>query len=310
MLPTFPKFEDNKVSTNTFVMVSNLKFDIDKIFDEISLTDFSPIYKRRGRKRKDEHIITPPFLPDGSIVSLSFKGKKRGISMKKKINSTGKFFRNSMTAVMLFENAKKNINFKITDNGKFQITGCQNEEQARMSVVYLLENLNKLPSPSYKWENSNNPPSLTLLIIPVLKNVGFNIGFPIDRLKIDTYFNTNTPHNSLFEPGGGYAGVNIVFQLSLDLPNILCNFYEYDFQTKSFTHSTKLYKEYLDNLTEKERQKKLTKKYKNTFLIFHSGKCILSGINTETMKESYNEFIELIKTGYDDIRENLRKKEK
>ena len=62
---------------------------------------------------------------------------------------------------------------------------------------------------------------------------------------------------------------------------------------------------YLDMLTDKEVKKKLTKKRYNTFLVFHSGKCILSGMTASFMKDAYYEFIDIIRKSYDIIEERL-----
>ena len=47
------------------------------------------------------------------------------------------------------------------------------------------------------------------------------------------------------------------------------------------------YQEYLDKLTEKERQTKIENSRYNTFLVFHSGKVIMSGLTDKFMKDIY-----------------------
>ena len=65
------------------------------------------------------------------------------------------------------------------------------------------------------------------------------------------------------------------------------------------------YQTYLDILKPKEQEKKLKKERHNTFLIFHSGKAIMSGINSEFQRRSYYEFLDIIRKCYSIIKENL-----
>jgi hypothetical protein len=58
-------------------------------------------------------------------------------------------------------------------------------------------------------------------------------------------------------------------------------------------------------LTEKERDKKLNKPRYVSFLIFHSGCCILSGISTMFVKDIYDNFINIVKNGREHIEEKL-----
>ena len=48
---TFPVFEDIKVSTKTFIAMTNLIIDLKKLFDYLPITDYSVIPKKRGRKK-------------------------------------------------------------------------------------------------------------------------------------------------------------------------------------------------------------------------------------------------------------------
>ena len=61
----------------------------------------------------------------------------------------------------------------------------------------------------------------------------------------------------------------------------------------------------LKKLTDKEISKKLKKERFITFLVFHSGKIIQSGINAEFSKDSYYYFLKIIKTAFDEIEERL-----
>ena len=61
----------------------------------------------------------------------------------------------------------------------------------------------------------------------------------------------------------------------------------------------------MDTLSDKERDKKLNKERNNTFLVFHSGKIILSGLCPEVQRDVYYEFLNIIRKSYKWIEEKL-----
>lgn len=72
-----------------------------------------------------------------------------------------------------------------------------------------------------------------------------------------------------------------------------------------WVRSLTTYEEYLDRLSEKEINKKLKKERFVTFLVFHSGKVIQSGINASLSRDSYYYFLKIIRTAFDEIEERL-----
>jgi TATA-box binding protein (TBP) (component of TFIID and TFIIIB) len=69
--------------------------------------------------------------------------------------------------------------------------------------------------------------------------------------------------------------------------------------------SSLLYGEYISRLTEKEQQKKIKKDRYTTFLVFHSGKVIVSGITAEITKPAYEYFLKIIIKCKNEIEEHL-----
>jgi hypothetical protein len=65
------------------------------------------------------------------------------------------------------------------------------------------------------------------------------------------------------------------------------------------------YEDYLNSLKPKERQKKLDKPRMNTFLVFHSGKVIVSCMTEEFGRDSYYTFLDIIKNNYKEFQERL-----
>ena len=77
------------------------------------------------------------------------------------------------------------------------------------------------------------------------------------------------------------------------------------YQNEKWEEEMTTYAEYLKFLPEKELNKKLNKDRYNTFLVFHSGKIIMSGACSDFMIKSYYYFIEIIKKAHPLIEERL-----
>ena len=73
----FPDFDDIKVSTRTFIAMTNLTLDLKKLFDFLPITDYKVFPKRRGRKKKSVQVDPNQDIPPGSIIKLKFEDKLR-----------------------------------------------------------------------------------------------------------------------------------------------------------------------------------------------------------------------------------------
>ena len=69
--------------------------------------------------------------------------------------------------------------------------------------------------------------------------------------------------------------------------------------------SNLFYGEYISRLTEKEQQKKISKDRYTTFLVFHSGKVIVSGMTADIMRPGYEYFLKIIEKCKNEIEEIL-----
>ena len=117
----FPKFEENSVSTNTFILITNFNLNIKKIFDFLPVTEYFVTPKKRGRKKKIDSPDLNEDIKDGSIITIEYENKLKGIDLKNKLKknnikqlqqqSTGiqkkqpktgerNFFRNSITLAL------------------------------------------------------------------------------------------------------------------------------------------------------------------------------------------------------------------
>lgn len=294
----FPEFDDIKVSTKTFTATTNLTINIKKVFEFLPITDYIIVAKKRGRKKKNDTEDPNKDLPEGSIITVKSEGNIRGVDLKCKKPKPGakKWFRNSITVVILLD---KPVNFKICRNGTFQMTGCKENEHAEKCIKYIW---------GYIKDNSdlyelNRGTSLEALFIPSMRNIDFSLGFLVDREKLNRYMSTQREFHCLLETSFGYTGVNIKIPLEEDIRTMevkkLVN------TSEEWVESWTTYEEYLSVIPEKDKQNKLNVDRYNTFLVFHSGKVIMSGLTHKFMKNVYYYFLDIMRECYDNIEERL-----
>jgi hypothetical protein len=293
-------FDDLPVSTNTFIVVTNITIDLDLLFDFLPVYEYIVVPKKRGRKKKN--IIMDPNnnIPQGSIITLDLKNKIKGVVLKKKKKKDGKnieYFRNSLTVVMILDGKK--INFKISRNGKFQMTGCKYEKHCEDCVKYIWEyikdnkNIYELSSKHFK-----------AIFVPAMRNIDFSLGFIVDREKLNYYFNNETNYPSLLDTSIGYTGVNIKIPLVKKIEDLKLKQLKY--KKNNWVEPKYVpFQKYLDYLKPKEQQKKLKKERLNTFLVFQSGNVIMSSICKELSRDVYYEFIKIIHNNIELFKEKL-----
>lgn len=313
----FPKFEDNPVSTRTYVAVSNIDINIEVLFDKIPVTPYIIVPKRRGRKTKVEFDNPNEHILPGSIITLERCESIKGVDLKKKKEKaikkrndkiaegeqipkkTSNYFRNSVTVVMILKD--KMINFKVMRSGKFQMTGCKHEKQALQCVRYMMGYIKECKS-MYKMKRPTDK-YIQAIFVPAMRNIDFSVGFLIDRQKLDMYFNTRTDYISILEMSEGYTGVNIKIPLTMSLDNIVLT--KLTLRSDRWWKGKIPYSEYFKLLDEKDQKKESKKKRRNTFLAFHSGRIIMSGMVIDTMRDDYYRFLDIIKKCKNDIVECL-----
>lgn len=298
----FPEFEDIPVSTNTFIAMTNLILDLKKLSEFLPITEYVVMPKKRGRKKKSEVVEQNKNIPDGSIVTLKFENKMRGVELKPKKSQAkkkkSKWFRNSFTVVMFLDN--KPINFKLCNNGMVQLTGIKFEKQAHDCIKQIWEHIKDEENNIYKFSRGS---FLEVLFIPAMRNIDFSLGFNVDREKLSRYMSTQTDFHSLLETSFGYTGVNIKIPIDVDITQMEINKLKY--KHDSWLEEVTTYNEYLQYLSEKDQLKKINKDRYNTFLVFHSGRVILSAINAKYSRDSYYYFLKIIRTCHKEIEEKL-----
>lgn len=296
----FPDFDDIKVSAKTFTATTNLTIRITELFQKLPITPYIVVPKKRGRKKKCEQVDPNKHVKPGSIVTVKHEDQLRGVELKPKKPKPGKkkkWFRNSITVVIILD---KPINFKVCRNGTFQMTGCKTHEHAELCVQYIWQYMQEYPD-IYSFSRGK---SLEALFIPCMRNIDFSIGFLVDREKLNHYICSQQEFHCLLEASFGYTGVNIKVPLTEDITTMkikkkMCS------KNGKWTENWTTYQEYLDLLLPKDRDTKLCDERQNTFLVFHSGKIIMSGLSADFMREVYYYFLSIIREAFDYIEERL-----
>lgn len=297
----FPDFDDIQVSTKTFTASTNLNIEIERLFHKLPITPYVVIPKKRGRKKKCEQVDPNKGVEPGSIVTLKCEGELRGVELKPKKSRGGKkkkWFRNSITVVIIFD---KPINFKVCRNGTFQMTGCKTHEHAELCVQRIWDCMKDDPS-LYSFRRGE---TLETLFIPSMRNIDFSLGFLVDREKLNNYICSQKTFRCLLETSFGYTGVNVKVPLEKDIRTLSIKKMTYDQEAGDWKKIWVTYQDYLDLLTPKEQEAKIKEERYNTFLVFHSGKIIHSGLTADFMRDVYYHFLDIIRGAFDEIEERL-----
>jgi hypothetical protein len=295
----YPDFESINVTTTTVTVQTNLKVNLEWLYSILDIVSIEPIHKPiKTSKQLNQHVINlnPKY---GSIITAQHKDKKKGFKISKKKVQT-QFFRNNLSIAIFVE---KLITIKIPKRGQLQITGAISQNHIELCIKYLWELINSYESGPHSYTLLNSK-SFETTCNTVMTNIKFNIGFKIDRQNLDMYINRYTMFHSLLETSCGYTGVNIkgFYDLEPEKTPIItykCN------EFGIWETGTISYIMYVNTFSEAQRKKKLSKRYKNSFLVFQSGAIIMSGKNLLYMKGYYEEFINILKMSKTEIEEIL-----
>jgi hypothetical protein len=273
------------------------------LFDVIQVVPYEVQPKKRGRKKKGEVKVEQTTVPYGSIVTVKCEGNMKGVELKPKTKKQGEktsWFRNAVTVVIMLD---KPINFKVCKNGTFQMTGCTKDIHPEMCIKTVWNLIMEHPD-AYSFTRS--PGSFEVLVVPSMRNIDFDLGFNVDRDKLSRYLNNeDSDLHCLLETSFGYTGVNIKIPLQNTRDNMEVN--KIKCVDGVWEMSKTNYLEYLSILDDKNRAKKIKETRYNTFLVFHSGKVIFSGLTADFMRDTYYSFTSIIQNAVDIIEEKLEK---
>ena len=270
------QIDEIKVSTKTIIASTNCCFDIVKIFHTFPLG---------------------MVVENGSVEIMYYQNEYKGVVSADFNPRKKRSFRNAINIISVVDGKK--VNFKLSKNGKFQLTGCKFEKHAITVVSSFIKNVFRHCRDSVDIVDKSK--DISVYFQTVMTNIDFPLGFAVDRQKLDDIMNKNTPFHSLLETSFGYTGVNIKFPIQagwwdLRIPVMTCHEDDLEAWTES--------EEKLSAMMEITDAIRAKKKY-NTFLVFHSGSVIMSGMTKETMRHDYNLFMSIMKTWKKNIVENL-----
>ena len=308
---TIKPFSTVEVSTRTVIVFTTCNINLSVLFQYVPITDFDPVMKRRGRKKRfavDKEVVR---LPYGSVIRAQYELKVRGLVNYSQKNSgsakqdeeetvcpTGKiehkkaYFLHCVVLVIAIDNddvgagvGNKFKNVKIYSNGKLQITGCKNDEQYIKTIQALFLIFGKIQQFTGLIASTNPEPTYRAVFNTVMQNMDFFIGFSICRNKLDHFINSSTEYRSIYE-GSMNTGVNIKIPVSnIDgkLLSIECNK-----ETNEVSQSLVEYNDYKQFILKKGK-----KEAEHTFLVFATGHVIFTSAGSD-METVFHTFITLM----------------
>lgn len=314
------------ISTRTVIASTNVEFNIHDIYCSLpaleldkehyeKYTRLIPTKKRRGRRKKSEddiRALQKDFddfidLKPGDIVAIYFRHNKKGLPQYLKYGV--KFFRNALNIVMM-RNRNKKINMKLSQNGKVQMTGCKDHDDAMFCLRILFEQLEKHCPDHVVYSKDSDGTTLEIQHFTVMTNLDFDIGFHINRQKLNNLINGKTLFNSLLETSFGYTGVNIKIEVPYDpdctIDTMRCLRSQSSCQQQTiWEYGHMRYEDYLKRYGEHYYAHEKDKQRYNTFLVFHSGKIIMSGMRLDRMLDHFKEFCQFLLENRDHIEETM-----
>lgn len=328
-------FESLKVSTKTIIAFTNLQFRIPVIFDHLSPTEYfrevqtfyphkppppdpfssfslpTGFPKDRYYAHKFEHFFRI-LQSDSSCIRLLvlYYQDKKKVSSNYEWSSQKKSFRNALNVIYQLP-CQRNINFKLSKNGKFQITGCKDEVHAMICIHHFLNLLYRhcphsvflsKDSPHEEGEEGKPSPNITILFHTVMTNLDFSLGYHINRQALDELVNQHPVFRSLLETSFGYTGVNVKFPLdpqwykTVHFPTLEWNAHN----PSKVTFGQSVLSDYGTGM-----ERFLQKPKYNTFLVFHSGNIIMSGMIESSMKNDFYRFLDFLRQHRREIEEHI-----
>lgn len=316
-------FENYHVSVRTVMVYTNIFFkDRWALYDKLPLCpiDDIPLTKKQKQPSPDK-VKGPP----GSIFSISYKNKRRGIpippnSHKKKRkteearmedenlsklrNTTTKKsqeeFRNALCLRIIMP--YNNLHLMIF-NDCIKLAGCKEVHHAYMVLLYLWEMLKEIPE-SWVIMNENQP---TFVLENVMINVNFGLGINLDRAKVNEVMNLDKYDkvvNLSKPPGNNQNNVQVIMPQKKP-ENMLYNTIQINNVGKNKNEENfllyKVSEDYYQNIRQliylfnPETTKKNSKPSDELkFLIYRTGTVMISGRYLESMNEAYKQFIKII----------------
>lgn len=215
-------------------------------------------------------------------------------------------FLNQITIVISLGNEKNPpLNIMIFKN-TMKIVGCKSKDDAMEAVLILWQDyISRIPNAWRMVKGANNP---RFVFETVMRNVGFKLGFAIERPALNNLMNQEEYSEHVFmSQYETSAHTNVNIKMFSNRPKDFkyeCLVIPLDTKRKPFfTYVPEiLYKARDDK--KKQKNQKIQGKYA-TFIVFSSSEVILSGRYDQNMKDAYNFFVSTAFENKDLIEEKL-----
>ena len=274
-------YEDLNITTQTYIISTDLRLRNDLLFDRLVCGELrEPLAKQKKMTLRGTNLE----IPDDTVLFCEYKGMSKGTPLKKLNKGTKTFMLNCITLIV--KKMDRCYNIKVSDKGNIQVTGCTGPHCPKLvlETFWNLLVLYEVPPTSV----------VNAYIYPVMCNVSFDIGFQVFRERLSTIVNQLTEFVSILEPSDGYVGVNVKICVK-DEPMDQVMISRYQYSEGVWTDCPVPYGDYLDTLPQKDKDKKMINGYGNSFLIFYSGRIIMSGgVSFLNRKRAYELFLSIL----------------
>lgn len=211
-------------------------------------------------------------------------------------------FLNQITIVMSLGKKDRPLLNIMLFKSSFKIAGCKNREDAIEAIMVLWQDY--IVNKPKTWKLATGVTNPRFVFETVMRNVGFKLGFAIERPALNTLMNEEKYQDHVFmsqyEPS---AHTNVNIKMFSEKPK---NF-RYDCLVIPLDTKRKPFFIYLTNIPYKveKKKQKIQGKY-TTFIVFSSSETILSGRYDQNMEEMYNFFVTAAFKNKKAIEENLQ----
>lgn len=192
-------------------------------------------------------------------------------------------FKNAFTCDLYLPAYRKDISMKICKNGSFQFTGNITLACAYSAIQYVLSLLKRLYP--LKYEND----SCEIYIYEVMSNFVLNLNRNVDPTILLKFFESIAPNYSNYKCYKSQGCGTVTCKYSVDTNEIIHrNVSLYD-ESKLLAHVP-----YKHCVSGRQLSLDERKDYYITFLVFESGKVIVSGINEVIVERICKNFCEVL----------------
>lgn len=285
-----PPFETLKPSTQTIMAYSNIEFLHARIFDKIDPA--SEEYMYLPKTKKGFYNKKKARAPYGYIINMQYGDQFKGVDFRKPQKKKKKISHFLNQVSILLSLGDINISLMVFSSN-IKMPGCKNMKHAEEAIMILWQEYFFKDRKMWKFipEHKSIYPEPTFLFKCAMKNIGSIMEFHINREKLNYLMNDEKFEDKVsLSQWENTSHPNVNVKLFSKKPK---NF-KYDamvFTKRGFPYFIKVEKNPF----------KVPKKNKskwNTIIVFSSAdkpsNIILSGKYDESMKDSYEFFVNLI----------------